>query len=114
MAPHNKPDGGAGVGLDAPPIREPADEEEAEAARLVERADPRRGREALAVVADLDADLVVPGRVQLHRLTAVAVADRVRDHFGHEQPQALDLTVAELRGDRVAEPRPRLGDRAGL
>ena len=72
------------------------------------------GREAVAVVADLDPDLVVPGRVQLQRLGAVAVADRVRDDLGDEQPEALDLAVAEFRSDRVADPCPGLGDRLGL
>ena len=68
VAPQDEPDGGAVVGLDAPAVRELADEEEAEAAGLVERADPRRGREAVAVVGDLDADLGVPVGVELDRL----------------------------------------------
>ena len=114
VAPQDEPDGGAVVGLDAPAVREPADEVEAEAAGLVQRADPRRGREAVAVVGDLDADLGVPvacsstGSAPSPWRTALVTTSET------SSLQRLDLAVGEVRGDRVADPRARLGDRAGL
>src|SRR3954469_19316856 len=109
VTPQDEPHGGPAVGLDAPAVGEAADEVEPEAAGLVQRAEARLGREALAAVADLDADLGVPARVELHRLAVAAVPHGVGDDLGDEQPQRLDLAVGQVRRARLAEPGARRG-----